>query len=144
MGAVTTDGESAGSSRTQPTAERREQPTIRFAVAPSHGRLREALSTVDWELVDLERSSVERVRLILTEILGRSTARDAEIRIEIFVLSKTIRIELSGRSVALPEDLTAPPDAEATYPTWLLTHLADRWGIDRRESSRGIWLLIDR
>jgi hypothetical protein len=141
---VTMEGTSAGSSRTEAVGERREQPTIRFAVAPSKGRLHEALMKVDWELVDLEYSSVERVRLILSEILGRSTGRDAEIRIDIFVLSKTIRIELSGRSLALPEDLTARPDAEPSYPSWLLTHLVDGWGIDQRESSRGIWLLLDR
>jgi hypothetical protein len=124
--------------------DRREEPRIRFAVAPSGGRMREVLMTVDWELVDLEPSSVGRVRLVLSEILVRSTTREADIRIEIFVLSDTIRIELSGDSLALPEDLRVRRDGEPSFPGWLLTHLADRWGIDRRDGERGIWLLLDR
>ena len=139
------DGKAARQSRGRDAiAERREEPVIRFTVAPSGGRLREALETVDWELVDLERSSVERVRLILTEILARSTARDADIGVEVYVLSETIRIELSGDSLAFPEDLAARSDGEVSYPNWLLTHLADHWGIDQRASGRGLWLLLDR
>jgi hypothetical protein len=139
------DGESARLSRPRERiAERREEPLIRLAVAPSAGRLREVLMTVDWELVDLERSSVERVRLILSEILARSEPRDQQIRIEIFVLSETIRIELSGPSVALPEDLAARRDSKPSFPRWLPTELSDRWGIDHREEERGLWLLIDR
>ena len=117
---------------------------IRFAVGPSGGRLREALAEVDWQLVDLERSSVGKVRLVLTEILGRSTQRHEQVHIEIFVLSQTIRIELSGPSLAMPEDLGTPRDEGASFPSWLLTTLVDRWGIDHRKSERGIWLLLDR
>jgi hypothetical protein len=139
------DWESARPSRTREgISERREEPLIRFAVAPEAGRLREVLRTVDWELVDLERSSVERVRLILSEILVRSITPDAPIGIEIFVLSETIRIELSGPSLALPEDLTSARNDKPSFPTWLLTELADSWGIDHRAQERGIWLLIER
>jgi hypothetical protein len=139
------DGESARSIRRQEAiSDPREQPRIRFAVAPSKGRLRAVLGALDWELVDLERSSVERVRLILSEVLVRSTGRDEQVRIDVFVLSDTIRIELSGPSVALPQDVAAMPEAAPTFPSWLLTHLVDRWGIDHRGRERGLWLLIGR
>jgi hypothetical protein len=139
------EGNSAPASRAREGfSERREAPLIRFAVSPSAGRLREVLASIDWELVDLEYSSVERVRLILTEIVSRSTAQEAQIDIEIFVLSETIRIELSGPSLSLPEDLTAARDDKPSFPTWLLRELADSWGIGHREGERGIWLLIDR
>jgi hypothetical protein len=139
------DGESARPIRRQETIpDPREEPRLRFAVAPSKGRLREVLGALDWELVDLERSSVERVRLVLSEILVRSTGGDARVRIDVFVLSETIRIELSGPSVALPQDVAAMPETAPTFPSWLLTHLVDRWGIDQRKTERGLWLLIGR
>jgi hypothetical protein len=106
--------------------------------------LREVLRALDWELVDLESSSVERVRLILSEVLVRSTGRDEQVRIDVFVLSDTIRIELSGPSVALPQDVAAMPETAPTFPSWLLTHLVDRWGIDHRGPERGLWLLVGR
>jgi hypothetical protein len=117
---------------------------LRFAVRRSRRPLREVMAEVDWQLVDLEYSSVGRVRLVLTEILGRSTERDEQVQIEIFVLSETIRIEMSGASLAMPENLVAPRDDDPSFPSWLLTHLVDRWGIDHRKSGRAIWLLLDR
>jgi hypothetical protein len=124
--------------------DRREQSRVLFVVEPSPGRLREMLAEVDWHLVDLEHSSVGRVRLVLTEILGRSTGRDAQIRIEIFVLSETIRIELTGPCLALPVGPGPRGGDEPSFPSWLLTQLVDRWGIDHRKPDRSIWLLIDR
>lgn len=115
-----------------------------FAVNPSQSGLREALAEVDRQLVDLEHSSVGRVRLVLTDILGRSAKRSEQIRIELFVMSKTIRIELSGPALALPEDLVAGRDDDPSFPSWLLTHLVDGWGLDHRKSERAIWLLVDR
>ena len=140
------DGESARSIRRQEAiSDPREAPRLRFAVAPAKGRLREVLRALDWELVDLERSSVERVRLILSEILVRSAGRaDERVRIDVFVLAETIRIELSGPSVALPQDVAAMRETAPTFPSWLLTHLVDRWGIDQRHPERGLWLLIER
>jgi hypothetical protein len=125
-------------------SDRREEPLLRFALDPAPGRLREVLRELDWELVDLEPRSVERVRLALSEVLTRSTGNGDHIVIEIFVLSETIRIELSGPALALPEDLAQPRDDGATFPSWLLSQLADGWGVDRRRSERGIWLLLER
>ena len=113
-------------------------------VAPTKGRLREVLGELDWELVDLERSSVGRVRLILSEILARSTGRDQPVQIDVLVLSETIRVEVSGPSVALPQDVAAVPETAPTFPSWLLMHLVDRWGIDERNSGRRLWLLVAR
>jgi hypothetical protein len=143
---VNTDRESGRSlRRREAISDPRESPRLRLAVSPSEGRLREVLGALDWELVDLERSSVERVRLILSEILVRSTGRaDEQVRIDVFVLSETIRIELSGPTVALPQDVAAMPETAPTFPSWLLTHLVDRWGINQRNPERGLWLLIER
>jgi hypothetical protein len=126
------------------TADLREKPKIRFTVDPPQGRLREVLAEVDWHLVDLDHASVGRVRLILTEILARSTGRDEQIRIEIFVLSGGIRIELTGASLAVPANRGSQPDDESSFPSWLLAELVDRWGIDHRKQGRSIWLLLDR
>jgi hypothetical protein len=120
--------------------ERREEPILRFSVALGRGRLREALAAVDWELVDLEHASVGRVRLVLSEILSRS-ARTGDIDVGISVFSETVRIDLSGPSLALPDDLAASP---GTFPTWLLADIAERWGIDRRKTGRAMWVLLER
>jgi hypothetical protein len=144
MMALAMDGDPARSGGRLAISGRQEKPRVRFAVAPSRGRLREVLRKVDSELVDLERSSLGRVRLILTEILGRSTGRNEQVRIDVFALSEVIRIELSGPSVALPQDLAAIPETGPTFPSWLLTDLVDRWGIDQHKSERGLWLLIER
>ena len=138
------DGHAPLDSSSESASERREQPLLRFALHPSRGRLRQVLRELDWELVDLEPESVGRVRLVLTEVLGRSTDPDEHILIEIFVLSETIRIEMWGPGLALPEDLAQPADEGASFPSWLLTELANRWGVDRRRHERGIWLLVER
>jgi hypothetical protein len=126
------------------TADLREKPIIRFTVDPPRGRLREVLAEVDWHLVDLDRLSVGRVRLILTEILARSTGSGEQIRIEIFVLTGGIRIELTGPSLAVPANSETKPGHESSFPSWLLAELVDRWGIDHRKQERTIWLLLDR
>jgi hypothetical protein len=95
---------------------------------------------VDWELVDLEHASVGRVRLVLSEILSRSAGAE-DIEVVISVLSETIRIELSGPSLALPEDLAT---TTGTFPPWLLADIAERWGIDRRKAGRALWVLVER
>ena len=138
------DGEPGRSNSPQTISDLPERRTIRFAVAPSRGRVREVLQVVDSELVDLERSSLGRVRLVLSDILARSSGRDEHIRIEVFVLSETIRIELSGPSLALPQDSARTAETEPTFPSWLLMQLVDRWGIDQRNSERGLWLHIER
>jgi hypothetical protein len=120
--------------------ERREVPSLEFSVALRRGRLREALAAVDWELVDLEHASVGRVRLVLSEILSRSAGAE-DIEVVISVLSETIRIELSGPSLALPEDLST---TTGTFPPWLLADIAERWGIDRRKAGRALWVLVER
>jgi hypothetical protein len=120
--------------------ERREVPSVEFSVALRRGRLREALAAVDWELVDLEHASVGRVRLVLSEILSRSAGAE-DIEVVISVLSETIRIELSGPSLALPEDLAT---TTGTFPPWLLADIAERWGIDRRKAGRALWVLVER
>jgi hypothetical protein len=120
--------------------ERREEPIMRFSVALRRGHLRDALAAVDWELVDLERASVGRVRMVLSEILSRS-GRAGGVEVAICVLSETIRIELSGPSLALPEDLATTPE---TFSPWLLADIAERWGIDRRKPGRAMWVLLER
>jgi hypothetical protein len=133
----------------QVVAERREAPLVRLALDPSPRRLRETLALVDERLADVESPTVRRVRLILSEIVGRSSqpqlaGRDP-IRMEIELLRESVRIELAGESLALPDAGPRDPyDGRSMFPSWVLGDLADNWGIDRRRSEPGIWLLVER
>ena len=130
-------------------AERREAPLVRVVIDPAPRRLRQTLAVVDERLAEVEAPTVRRVRLILSEIVGRSagprSAGGDQIHMEIEVLRDSVRIELSGKSLTLPEAGAREQDyGRSPFPSWVLFDLADRWGIDRRQSEPGIWLLVDR
>lgn len=128
-----------------PESERREPTLVRLSIDPAPGRLRETLAAVDEGLGDLEAPTLSRVRLILSEIVGRSTEGRGEIHIEIAVLPEIIRIELAGQGLALPEHPSFQHgEARPSFPLWVLSDLADHWGVDRRRAEPGIWLLLGR
>jgi hypothetical protein len=129
--------------------ERREAPLVRLAIDPAPRRLRQTLALVDERLAEVEAPTLRRVRLILSEIVGRSaeppSASGDPIHMEIDVLHDSVRIELAGGSLALPEAGAREQDyGRSPFPSWVLFDLADNWGIDRRQSEPGIWLLVDR
>lgn len=99
---------------------------------------------MDKWLGDVETPTLHRMRLILGEIVGRSIEDRGEIRIEIVVLPESVRIELVGRALVLPEDPDHHGETRSAFPDWVLNDLADRWGVDRRHAEPGIWLLVDR
>jgi hypothetical protein len=130
-------------------AERREAPLVRLAIDPAPRRLRQTLTQVDKRLAQVEPPTVRRVRLILSEIVGRSSQprshRADPIRMEIELLRDSVRIELAGESLTLPEAGAREQDyGRSPFPSWVLFDLADKWGIDRRQSEPGIWLLVNR
>ena len=123
-------------------SERREAALARVSIDSAPRRLRETLERLDEGLVDVELGTRRRVRIIVSEIVGHST-EDDEIRLEVVVLSETIRIELDGRGLALPDHPSFQHDeSNGSFPSWLLTELADHWEVDRRRP--GIWLLVGR
>lgn len=125
-------------------SDRREAALARLSFDAAARPLRETLAKVNEALGDVEPSVKRRVRLIVSEIVGHSM-EDAEIRVEIVVLSETIRIEIAGRGLALPNHPSFHhTEAPASFPLWVLSELADHWEIDRRQSERGIWLLVGR
>ena len=125
-------------------SERREAALVRLSVDAAPQRLRENLAKVNEALGDVELPTKRRVRLIVSEIVGHSTEGD-EIGIEIVVMSETIRIELAGRGLALPDHPSLHhSEASPSFPLWVLNELADHWDADRRQGERGIWLLVGR
>jgi hypothetical protein len=128
------------------TRERREASAVQLTMDPAPRRLREILERVNEGLGDVEPSTLGHVRLILTEILGRSVKDRGELRVEIVVLSESVRIELAGRGLALPDHPSFYDDDEdvATFPLSVLNEHADHWGVDRRQAEPGIWLLLPR
>jgi hypothetical protein len=129
--------------------ERREAALIRLTIDPSPRHLRQTLAAIDRRLAGLEEPTLRRVRLILSEVIGRSSlpvaAGPGPIVMQIDVVSDSIRIELFGPGLALPEpDTGKRGDGRAVFPGWVLADLVDNWGVERRRGEPGIWLLIAR
>jgi len=131
------------------THERREAALIKLAIDPSPRRLRQTLAAVDRRLAGLEAPTMRRIRLILSEVIGRSSqaagTRRGPIAMQIDVMSESIRIELFGPGLSLPEPDREPLAAgPPPFPGWVLGDLVDDWGIERRRGEAGIWLLVAR
>jgi hypothetical protein len=115
---------------------------VSFDSAP-HG-LQETLAKVNDGLGDVELSTKRRVRLIVSQIVGQSKA-ECPIRVEIAVLSESVRIEFAGDGLALPDHPSFHHgEGNPSFPLSVLNELADRWGVDRRQAEPGIWLLLSR
>jgi hypothetical protein len=133
----------------KPVPERREAALVRLAIDPAPRRLRQTLAMVDERLAEVEAPTLRRVRLVLSEIIGRSSspelAAKGPIRMEIELLNDAIRIELTGEALVLPEALARGRDeGRSPFPGWVLGDLAHSWGIDRRRAEPGLWLLVKR
>ena len=132
-----------------PDTERRQAALIRLTIDPSPRHLRQTLAAIDRRLAGLEEPTLRRVRLILSEVIGRSSLPSAAgpgpISVQIEVVSDSIRIELFGAGLALPEpDTGKRGDRRAVFPGWVLADLVDNWGVERRRGEAGIWLLVTR
>jgi hypothetical protein len=125
-------------------AERREPVLAQVVVAPTPAKLRESLERVDSILLTVEDEVRRRGRLLLGEIIARSSNPDVEptasIQIDVAILPSTVRIEVSGDGLLMPTGHSTRP----SYPHWILTGLADRWGSDRRRDGFGMWFVLER
>jgi hypothetical protein len=131
------------------TAERREPVRAQVFIDPSPTKLRNTLALVDDLLVAVEPGVRRRVQLLLGEVIGRSSVGTGRfpqpIQIEIDILPSTIRIQVSGPALAMPSHSgESEHSTRPSYPHWILSGLADRWGQDRRGSDFGLWFLLQR
>jgi hypothetical protein len=130
-------------------AERREPVLAQVVVTPTPARLRESLERVDSMLDGVETDVRRRVRLLLGEIIGRSSSPEAEpsapIQIDVAILPSTVRIEVSGDGLLMPDTTGGGGSStRPSYPHWVLHELSDRWGSDRRTDGFGMWFLLAR
>ncbi len=132
-----------------PSSERRETPTARLMVDPTPLKLRETLGLADAALASAPPAVARRVRILLTEVIGRSSdpRRPARgpISIEIDITDTAVRVDLSGPALVTPSEPSEPGGADdALLPAWLLDDMADRWGVDaRRNSEPAMWFLVE-
>jgi hypothetical protein len=130
--------------------ERREPSVEEFEFAASAVRLRESLSCVDDVLRRSDPSISRRVRLVLGEIIGRSSAPHGAdafgvIRVRLSIQPSNVRVQLAGSPLLTPEDLGAgAKDVQSRIPAWMVDDLADDWGIDLRADEPAMWFRIAR
>jgi hypothetical protein len=134
---------------TRGASERREAALIRLTIDPSPRRLRQTLAAIDRRLAGLEEPTLRRIRLVLSEVIGRSWQQGAPtehpIAMQIEVNNESIRIDLSGPGLALPQpDSGVPDEGRPPFPGWVLGDLVDEWGTERRGGEPGIWLRFAR
>ena len=127
--------------------ERREPTMAEFEFGASPRTLREALAAVDAVLAGCDPEIKRRVRLLLGEIIGRSCNpgrdRSGTIRITLAILPSSVRVDLAGMALLVPEERGDPErDPASSFPAWVLTDLADQWGRDRRTGQPAMWFLV--
>jgi hypothetical protein len=107
--------------------------------------LQKSLDQVDTMLASVEPEVRRRARLLLSEVIARSSGprreRGASIQIGLAVFPRTVRIGVRGRGLLMPSSAT---EGRPSYPHWVLNDLADRWGRDRRGDDFGMWFLLHR
>lgn len=131
-----------------PPPERRERPTAQFAVDPTPLKLRQTLSLADAALASVEPTVARRVRILLTEVIGRSSDPrrnpGSPINIEIGILEASVRVDVSGPDLLIPPKQGESAIAgDAVLPNWLLDDMADQWGVDARNSEPAMWFLVE-
>jgi len=132
-----------------PPWERRETPTARLMVDPTPLKLRETLGRADAALASAPPAVARRVRILLTEVIGRSSDPRRQprgpISIDIDIMDTAVRVDLSGPALVTPGEPSEPGGADdAVLPPWLLDDMADRWGVDaRRNNEPAMWFLVE-
>jgi hypothetical protein len=118
-------------------------------VDPDPRKLRQSLRQLSDMWRWLEPDTARRVRLLLTEIVGRSSdprrRPHGSIRLVLSVRPDIVRIEASGAGLLTPSQLERPNrESERLFPQWVIEDLADRWAIDSPSRDPAVWFEIDR
>jgi hypothetical protein len=127
------------------TAER----PARFEINSDPRKLRESLREVSDMWRWLEPGTARRVRLLLIELVGRSSDPrhhpHGSIRLALRIHPEHVRIEASGPGLLIPsEPVRASRESERLFPPWVIEDLADRWDIDGPAHDLAVWFEIDR
>ncbi len=96
----------------------------------------------------IDEDLLERTRLIVTELVTNSVrhappGEDGEVDMSVSLFPEYLRIEVTdGGSGFKPDTPELSPGQTSGWGLWLVEQLTDRWGIDRRHSTRA-WCEID-
>ena len=113
------------------------------------GALRRARAAVD--RLDLSVQYPERgfdLRLLVSELVANATehggAADASILLFVEQIGTTLRVAVEDAGPLFTREPTdrPAPDATSGRGLYLVTALADRWGIERRHGNR-VWFELD-
>jgi anti-sigma regulatory factor (Ser/Thr protein kinase) len=125
-------------------------PEIAFAVPAVPESIPRSREVLDGLLGELDESVLADLRLIVSELVTNSI-RHAGLRtgdpidLEVSVDESTIRLELRdrGRGFAAP---ATPLDhfRESGWGLFLVSQLADRWGVSTEGGATTVWIEIHR
>ena len=96
----------------------------------------------------IDEDLLEKTRLIVTELVTNSVrhappGEDGEVDMSVSLFPEYLRIEVTdGGSGFKPDTPELSPGQTSGWGLWLVEQLTDRWGIDRRHSTRA-WCEID-
>lgn len=88
---------------------------------------------------------LETTKLLVTELATNAVVHaHSEIRVSVVPLAHSVRVEVRDDD---PNPLapTCRPDPDATggRGLWLVSSLADAWGVNRNEQGKTIWFEVD-
>jgi anti-sigma regulatory factor (Ser/Thr protein kinase) len=113
------------------------------ALAPRAARLLLA------DVIDVSEPALPVAQLLLSEVLSNSVresrlAPNSPMRVRVTTDPGTIRIELedAGFGFTLPPSPGQP--SEESWALYLVSYLADQWGIDRPDNATHVWFEIKR
>lgn len=99
----------------------------------------------------LEEAVLSDVRLLVTELIGSRVQRPAGtaaswVELDFELADGHLHVEVKDygqRWVFEPSPFTYEPEASSGWGLYLVDRLADRWALERGESSTRIWFELD-
>ncbi|MFD9685359.1 ATP-binding protein [Kitasatospora sp. NPDC059088] len=110
------------------------------SLAVSRDALREALTSLDWPPDLISDAQLAMVELIVNSWRHANTPAPAVV---ILLRGNTLRVGVSDRSSALPEQRPFDPCSESGRGLRLVEGLTHRWGVDPRKLGKTTWFELD-
>ena len=96
---------------------------------------------------EVDESTLESLRLLVTELISNSVRHAGAPTVELMVLVSrpAVRVEVTDRGPGFdPEHHRVDRDREGGWGLFLVERLADRWGVAHEELGTRVWFELER
>jgi anti-sigma regulatory factor (Ser/Thr protein kinase) len=122
---------------------------IDLKLRPTPGAVPDARKALDALDDHVSPQTLDDLRLLVSELVTNSVrhaglARSQAIELKVTLLPETVRVEVNDPGSGFqPTPRTAQSDDQSGWGLYLVSRLADRWGVTSDGSTR-VWFELDR